>query len=105
MPPTRRTRFAPVALAALLLAAPATFAHDGVPAAPAAPVDFPTSCTPAAQADFTAALTLWHHMTYPQAREAFAALAAREPACAMAHWGVAMTLFQPLWPMINRTTP
>jgi tetratricopeptide (TPR) repeat protein len=37
-------------------------------------------------------------MTYPQAREAFRQIAAAEPNCAMAHWGVAMTLFQPLWP-------
>ena len=37
-------------------------------------------------------------MTYPQARTAFQAVAAKDPKCAMAHWGVAMTLFQPLWP-------
>ncbi|QSX77909.1 tetratricopeptide repeat protein [Agrilutibacter solisilvae] len=61
-------------------------------------VHFPVSCTPPAQRDFDHALALLHHMTYPQARTAFAELAAREPDCAMAHWGVAMTLFQPLWP-------
>ena len=66
-------------------------------------VHFPVSCSPAAQRDFDQALALLHHMTYPQARSAFAALAAREPQCAMAHWGVAMTLFQPLWP--TRPTP
>jgi tetratricopeptide (TPR) repeat protein len=37
-------------------------------------------------------------MTYPQARSAFQAVAARDPGCAMAQWGIAMTLFQPLWP-------
>jgi tetratricopeptide (TPR) repeat protein len=37
-------------------------------------------------------------MTYPQAREAFERVAAADPRCAMAHWGIAMTLFQPLWP-------
>jgi tetratricopeptide (TPR) repeat protein len=37
-------------------------------------------------------------MTYPQAREAFERVAAIDPKCAMAHWGIAMTLFQPLWP-------
>lgn len=61
-------------------------------------VTFPVSCSPAAQASFLHAVALLHHMTYPQARRAFEALAAREPDCAMAHWGVAMTLFQPLWP-------
>jgi tetratricopeptide (TPR) repeat protein len=43
-------------------------------------------------------MALLHHMTYPQARAAFAKLAEEEPGCAMAHWGVAMTRFQPLWP-------
>jgi tetratricopeptide (TPR) repeat protein len=66
-------------------------------------VHFPVSCSAPAQRDFDQALALLHHMTYPQARSAFAALAAREPDCAMAHWGVAMTLFQPLWP--TRPTP
>lgn len=61
-------------------------------------VDFPVSCSPAAQAEFTRAVALLHHMTYPQARLAFERVASVDPACAMAHWGVAMTLFQPLWP-------
>jgi len=43
-------------------------------------------------------MTLLHHMTYPQARTAFRDVAARDPNCAMAQWGIAMTLFQPLWP-------
>ena len=54
-------------------------------------VHFPVSCSAPAQRDFDQALALLHHMTYPQARSAFAALATREPDCAMAHWGVAMT--------------
>jgi tetratricopeptide (TPR) repeat protein len=37
-------------------------------------------------------------MTYPQARVAFERAATIDPQCAMAHWGIAMTLFQPLWP-------
>jgi tetratricopeptide (TPR) repeat protein len=61
-------------------------------------VDFKVHCTPAVQADFDRALALLHHMTYPQARAAFREIAARDPKCAMAHWGVASTLFQPLWP-------
>jgi tetratricopeptide (TPR) repeat protein len=44
------------------------------------------------------AVALLHHMTYPQAREAFQRVATIDPQCAMAHWGIAMTLFQPLWP-------
>jgi tetratricopeptide (TPR) repeat protein len=61
-------------------------------------VNFPVSCSPRAQTEFNRALTLLHHMTYPQAREAFQNVATIDPRCAMAHWGVATTLFQPLWP-------
>jgi tetratricopeptide (TPR) repeat protein len=61
-------------------------------------IDFPVTCSKEAQAEFNRAVTLLHHMTYPQAREAFERVAAIDTRCAMAHWGVAMTLFQPLWP-------
>ncbi len=61
-------------------------------------VEFPVSCSKQAQAEFTRAVALLHHMTYPQAREAFQRVATTDPKCAMAQWGIAMTLFQPLWP-------
>jgi tetratricopeptide (TPR) repeat protein len=61
-------------------------------------VDFPVSCTAQAQVEFNRAVALLHHMTYPQAREAFEQVASTDPKCAMAQWGIAMTLFQPLWP-------
>jgi tetratricopeptide (TPR) repeat protein len=61
-------------------------------------VDFPISCSAAARVEFDRAVALLHHMTYPQAREGFERVAAVDPGCAMAQWGIAMTLFQPLWP-------
>lgn len=61
-------------------------------------VVFAVSCTPIAQEHFQRAVALLHHMTYPAAQRAFAQVAQEDPQCAMAHWGVAMTLFQPLWP-------
>ena len=61
-------------------------------------VNFPISCSKEAQVEFNRGVALLHHMTYPQARQAFQHVAAIDPDCAMAHWGVAMTLFQPLWP-------
>jgi len=61
-------------------------------------VNFPVSCSPKAQVEFNRAVTLLHHMTYPQARAAFQNVTTIDSGCAMAHWGVAMTLFQPLWP-------
>ncbi|MDF2771143.1 MAG: repeat protein [Geminicoccaceae bacterium] len=61
-------------------------------------VSFPISCSPAAAAEFTRGVALLHHMTYPRAREAFEQTARLDSTCAMAQWGIAMTLFQPLWP-------
>ena len=66
-------------------------------------VDFPVSCTRASQAQFNRAMTLLHHMTYPQAREMFQSIADHDSGCAMAYWGIAMTLFQPLW--LTRPSP
>ncbi|HEU0032638.1 MAG TPA: hypothetical protein VFQ53_18525 [Kofleriaceae bacterium] len=61
-------------------------------------VHFATSCDPAVRDRFDHAVALLHHMTYTQARAEFRAVAAADPGCAMAHWGIAMTLFTPLWP-------
>ncbi|MFP3939473.1 MAG: hypothetical protein ACLF0P_04135 [Thermoanaerobaculia bacterium] len=65
---------------------------------PLGTVSFPVSCSEQARVEFNRAVALLHHMTYPQAGEAFRQVAATDPRCAMAHWGFAMTLFQPLWP-------
>src|SRR5687767_9909357 len=61
-------------------------------------VDFPVSCSADARREFNRGVALLHHMTYPQARAAFERTASVDSTCAMAHWGTAMTLFQPLWP-------
>lgn len=61
-------------------------------------VDFPVSCDPSLQPAFNRAMSLLHHMTYPEARRVFEEIVKRDPSCAMAHWGIAMTLFQPVWP-------
>jgi tetratricopeptide (TPR) repeat protein len=60
-------------------------------------VDFRVSCDEAVRADFNRALGLMHHMMYVQARSAFEAVTEADPDCAMAYWGIATTLFQPLW--------
>jgi tetratricopeptide (TPR) repeat protein len=65
---------------------------------PLGTVNFPVTCTEQAQVEFNRAVALLHHMTYPQAREAFEQITVTDPRCAMAQWGIAMTLFQPLWP-------
>ena len=55
------------------------------------------SCGPDAQAGIDQATALLHSFFYDEARRVFAEVAAKEPGCAMAHWGVAMTLWHPIW--------
>ncbi|HJU66385.1 MAG TPA: hypothetical protein VJ596_11935 [Gemmatimonadaceae bacterium] len=61
-------------------------------------VSFQVSCAQGVRSDFDRAVALLHHMMYVESRGAFEEIAAKDPQCAMAHWGIAMTLFQPLWP-------
>jgi tetratricopeptide (TPR) repeat protein len=59
-------------------------------------VHFPTSCA-SVDAGFTRAVALLHSFGYEEARLAFEAVAAKDPACAMAWWGIAMTWYHPIW--------
>lgn len=65
---------------------------------PLGKVQFAVSCSEEAQQEFNHAVALLHHMTYPQAKLDFERVAEIDQHCAMAQWGIAMTLFQPLWP-------
>ena len=58
---------------------------------------FPVSCTPELQPDFDRAVAVLHSFFYEESERQFAAIAARDPHCAMAWWGVAMSLWHPLW--------
>lgn len=61
-------------------------------------VVFDLSCAPAANEEFERGLALLHHMTYPAAYASFETVTELDEDCAMGYWGMAMTLFQPLWP-------
>jgi tetratricopeptide (TPR) repeat protein len=82
-----------IALVLGLAGSPSASAGDGS----IGEVEFGVSCEQPALADFDRALGLMHHMMYVQARGAFEEIIAADPDCAMAYWGVATTLFQPLW--------
>ncbi|QWT21146.1 hypothetical protein KPL74_03820 [Bacillus sp. NP157] len=60
-------------------------------------VSFPISCAAGSQASFDRAVALLHSFAYGPATQAFREVAAKDPSCAMAHWGVAMTYFHPVW--------
>jgi tetratricopeptide (TPR) repeat protein len=46
---------------------------------------------------FDQGLALLHSFEYDEAEKVFAGIIARDPGCAMAYWGVAMSNFHPLW--------
>src|SRR5437588_2615501 len=60
-------------------------------------VDFPASCAPAARAEFLRGVALLHSFFYEEARRSFTFAAERDPKCAMAQWGIAMTWWHPIW--------
>jgi tetratricopeptide (TPR) repeat protein len=60
-------------------------------------VSFPTSCAARSQEPMMRGVALLHSFGYTEAQMQFEAIAKDDPACAMAHWGIAMTQFQELW--------
>ena len=108
---TKAASFGLAAVLAMLLGAPASAAEAGgnvstehhrvLPAPPAGEklgeVRFPISCNSDAQKRFDRAVAILHSMWYEEAVKAFTGVAAADPACAMAWWGVAMSHWYPLW--------
>ncbi len=64
-------------------------------------VDFKVSCSAGAQQTFTRGVALLHSFAYGEAEKTFRETAAADPSCAMAWWGVAMSLFHPVWAAAN----
>ena len=60
-------------------------------------VHFDNSCAPSVSAAFDRAVALLHSFAYDVADQGFADVAARDPTCAMAYWGRAMTHYHQLW--------
>jgi hypothetical protein len=54
-------------------------------------VRFETSCAPAVRDDFNKAVALLHSFWFPEAIKLFEGVAAKDPKCAMAYWGIAMS--------------
>ena len=60
-------------------------------------VSFPISCAPASEKAFERGVALLHSFGYEEAEEQFVEITRHDPACAMAHWGIAMSLFHQIW--------
>ena len=90
------------ALAAVLALAPVcsapaqTDAHDLMEGRGRG-VSFPISCGEDIQPRFDAALAALHSFWYGQALKEFTAISATNPDCAMAYWGIAMSVWNQIW--------
>lgn len=71
--------------------------HEDLSATQLGTVHFPVSCAAAVQKPFERGVALLHSFWYEEAEKEFVRIAADDPHCAMAHWGVAMSLWHQLW--------
>ena len=53
---------------------------------------FKTSCTPQAQKEFERALGMLHSFWFPETVKAFSAIPQTDPGCAIAYWGLAVSI-------------
>lgn len=60
-------------------------------------VAFANSCAGTSQAQFNRSVALLHDFWYEEALPQFKRIAASDPHCSMAHWGVAMSMFHQIW--------
>jgi tetratricopeptide (TPR) repeat protein len=60
-------------------------------------VNFNVSCSAPAQRQFNRAVAWLHSFEYEEAEKAFVEVSNIDQRCAMAHWGIAMSNYHPLW--------
>ena len=60
-------------------------------------VHFPVSCAASEQKAFARGVALLHSFWYEEAEKEFLQITKDDPSCAMAHWGVAMSIWHQLW--------
>ena len=60
-------------------------------------VNFPISCAASVQKPFARGVALLHSFWYEEAEKEFIQIAKDDPKCAMAHWGIAMSIWHQLW--------
>jgi Tetratricopeptide repeat len=84
-------------LAGVLLIATSITAHAGAQQERLGTVSFRVSCSPAVHADFDRGVALLHDFWYEEARPQFERILKADPACTMAHWGIAMSWFHQIW--------
>jgi tetratricopeptide (TPR) repeat protein len=67
-------------------------------------VHFPVSCAAAAQKQFDRGLAALHSFWYEESLRVFTAVTETDASCAMGHWGIAMSIYYPLWVPPSQST-
>ena len=67
-------------------------------------VAFSVSCSAQVRAPFNRGVALLHDFWYEEAQRQFVEIARRDPGCAMAHWGIAMSVFHQIWDRPDEAT-
>jgi Tfp pilus assembly protein PilF len=83
---------ASVSIAAVALSSPQPLRAQGDVDQQLGSVRFKTSCNEVAQRRFDRGMRYQHSYWYLQAKEVFEEVLKADPTCAMAHWGIALTL-------------
>lgn len=60
-------------------------------------VHFPVSCSPEVQKPFERGVALLHSFWYEEAQKEFEDISRKDPKCAIASWGIAMSMWHQLW--------
>jgi len=71
--------------------------HEDLTATQLGTVHFPVSCAASVQKPFARGVALLHSFWYEEAEKEFLSITHTDPRCAMAHWGIAMSLWHQLW--------
>jgi tetratricopeptide (TPR) repeat protein len=88
-------RFAVLAVSLFSFAATGVLAHGDDPKTKKeklGTVLFKTSCSPQAQKEFEVALARLHSFHFPETIKAFSAVPQTDPSCAIAYWGLAVSI-------------
>ena len=67
-------------------------------------VDFQVSCSKKVHASFNRGVALLHDFWYDGAQRQFEEIARRDPDCAMAHWGMALSTYHQIWDRPDQAT-
>ena len=78
--------------------------HEDITEAQVGTVHFPSSCVSAVQKPIEGGVAMLHSFWYEEAEKKFQQIEKDDPQCAIAHWGVAMSLWHQLWNRPDKPT-